>query len=270
MSVPPPAAVLEAFGAPGDPSLLPGGMGRTWRAGDVVLKPVEDVVEHAWVAEVYDAWTSEVVRVPQPLQAEGGWSFAGWGAHVFVPGETARVSEDPAWFRAACEAFHDAVAHLPRPAFLDDRDDAWSYGDRVAWEGHPLRGAPRTTALIRRALDLLEPVDLSPQVVHGDLCVNVLRDGHQAGVIDWPAYHRPRSWATAIVVSDAICWEDADPGLLDAWADGPAWLQLVLRAAVYRMATRAFNEAAGVATDEEDGYLVGRGRLVDLVEERLQ
>jgi hypothetical protein len=57
--------------------------------------------------------------------------------------------------------------------------------------------------------------------------------------------------------------------LLDSWAEGPSWLQLVLRAAVYRMATRAHNEVAGVAVDDEDGYVTGRGRLLDLVEERL-
>jgi uncharacterized protein (TIGR02569 family) len=265
----PPVEVLEAFSASGEPTLMSGGQGRTWRAGDVVLKPVEDVVEHAWVAEVYDAWPSEEVRVPQPLRAGDAWSFRGWGAHVLVPGETAQVGDDPAWFRATHDAFHDAVAALERPSFLDDRDDAWSYGDRVAWEGAALDGAPRTVALIQRALDLMQPVDLPAQVIHGDLCVNVLRDGDRPGVIDWPAYHRPRSWALAITASDAICWEGADPSLLDSWAEGPSWLQLVLRAAVYRMATRAHNEVAGVALDDEDGYVTGRGRLLDLVEERL-
>ena len=269
MNAPPPE-VLEAFGASGEPVLMAGGQGRTWRVGDLVLKPVEDVVEHAWVAGVYDAWPSSAVRVPQPLRAGADWCFEGWGAHVLVPGTTARVGDDPGWFREVHEAFHDAVAGLPRPSFLDDRDDAWSYGDRVAWDGVPPEGAPRTVALIRRALDLMEPVDLSAQAVHGDLCVNVLRDGDRAGVIDWPAYHRPRAWALAIVASDAISWEGADPGLLDAWADGPDWLQLLLRAAVYRMGTRAFNEVAGVAADDEDGYIAGRGRFVELVEERLR
>jgi uncharacterized protein (TIGR02569 family) len=261
--------VLEAFGGSGDPVLLAGGMHRTWRVGDLVLKPVADVVEHAWVCGVFDAWSCDEVRVPAPLRAGGGWSFRGWGAHVFVPGETAHVEDDRAWFRAVHEAFHDAVAGLERPAFLDARDDAWSYGDRIAWEGGSLEGAPRTVAVIERALDLMHPVDLPAQVVHGDLCINVLRDRDRAGVIDWPAYHRPRAWALAVVATDAICWEDASPSLLDEWADDPSWLQLVLRATVYRAATRAFNEVAGLALEDEDGYIRGKGRLIDLVEERL-
>jgi uncharacterized protein (TIGR02569 family) len=270
VSAPPPDDVVSAFGAAGAPVLLEGGMGRTWRVGDVVLKPVEDVVEHAWVAEVYDAWSSTEVAVPQPLRSGGAWSYAGWGAHVFVPGVTARVGDDPAWFRATHESFHEAVAHLDRPSFLDDRDDAWSYGDRVAWDGAAPRGEPRTVALIERALDLMRPVDLPSQVVHGDLCVNVLRDGDRPGVIDWPAYHRPRAWALAVVAADAIRWEGVDAGLLDAWNDGPDWPQLVLRALVYRVATRAWLEDSGDAVGEEDGYSIGTEGLLDRLEERLR
>jgi uncharacterized protein (TIGR02569 family) len=266
----PPAEVMNAFGVTGAPVLLEGGMGRTWRAGDVVLKPVADVVEHAWVAEVYDAWSSDEVRVPQPLRADGSWSFAGWGAHVFVPGVIARVSDDPGWFRSACDAFHDAVSVLERPAFLDDRDDPWSYGDRVAWEGVAPRGHARTVGLLERALGLMEPVDLPAQVVHGDLCVNVLRDGDRAGVIDWPAYHRPRGWALAVVATDAIRWEGAELSLLDLWGHGPAWTQLLLRAVVYRLATRAWLEAAEQATGEEDGYSIGNAALLDVLEERMR
>jgi uncharacterized protein (TIGR02569 family) len=266
----PPPEVLEAFGATGSPVLLAGGMGRTWRAGDVVLKPVEDVVEHAWVAEVYDAWPDCAVRVPQPLRADGAWAYAGWGAHVFVPGEITRVRDDPAWFRAAFEAFHDVVAELPRPAFLDDRDDAWSYGDRVAWGEAAPSGAPATLRVLERAGGLMTPVDRPAQVVHGDLCVNMLRDGDRPGVIDWPAYHRPRGWALAVVASDAIRWEGAPPSLLEAWGDDPDWTQLVLRALVYRLATRAWLEDTGLAEGDEDGYSMGNAQLLDLLEERLQ
>jgi uncharacterized protein (TIGR02569 family) len=237
--------------------------------GDLVLKPVEDVVEHAWVADMYDAWSCEAVGVPRPLRADGAWSYAGWGAHRWSPGETARAGDDPSWFRATFEAFHDAVAEAARPAFLDDRDDAWSHGDRVAWEAEAPRGTPDTLDLLRRALALLEPVDLPSQIVHGDLGGNVLRDGDWAGVIDWPAYHRPRAWALAVVATDAVCWEDADPSLLDRWGGDPHWPQLLLRAVIYRIATRGHNEAAGSSPVGSDGYVAHEGRILDQVEERL-
>ncbi|MGA8246208.1 MAG: TIGR02569 family protein, partial [Nocardioides sp.] len=103
----PPSAVLEAFGVRGEPRLLDGGQGRTWRAGDVVLKPVDHAVEHSWVCDVYDDWSSPDVDVPRPLRTRlGDWSAAGWGAHRWTPGATAHAGDDPDWFRAAVEAFH--------------------------------------------------------------------------------------------------------------------------------------------------------------------
>jgi len=267
MSAPPPA-VLDAFGLAGEPALMSGGMGRTWRVGDVVLKPVEDVVEHAWVAEVYDAWRSDAVRVPEPLRVDDRWSVAGWGAHRLVPGETAHAGDDPDWFRGVHEAFHDAVSELARPSFLDDRVDAWSFGDRVAWDGLEPEGSPETLALLDRAVSRLEPVDLPAQVVHGDLGGNVLRDGGRAGVIDWPAYHRPRAWALAVVATDAVCWERADPALLDRWWTDD-WPQLLLRAVVYRLATRGHNETAGIRPVGSDGYVAEDSRILRLVEDRL-
>jgi uncharacterized protein (TIGR02569 family) len=260
--------VLEAFGVSGQPTLLRGGMGRTWRVGDVVLKPVAGVLEHAWVCDVYDAWSEPEVRVPQPLRADGAWSFAGWGAHVLVPGENARAGDDPAWFRRVADTFHVAVAGLPRPAFLEHRDDPWSFGDRVAWEGVAPQGEPETVALVERALARLHPVDLPVQVIHGDLGGNVLRDGDRPGVIDWPAYHRPKAWALAVIATDAVCWEGADTSLLDLWREDPAWPQLLLRAVIYRLATRGHNEVTGVRPGV-DAYIAHEARILGLVEERL-
>jgi uncharacterized protein (TIGR02569 family) len=265
----PPVEVLEAFGVSGEPELLEGGMRRTWRVGDVVLKPVEEVVEHAWVCEVYDSWPDDAVRVPRPLRGAGSWAFRGWGAHGFVPGTTARAGDDPAWFRDVHSAFHAAISGLSRPGFLDVRDDAWSFGERVAWDGATPEGAPATLDLTHRALELLEPVELPSQAVHGDLGGNVLRDGDRPGVIDWPAYWRPALWALAVVATDAVCWEGADPRLLDEWHDDPSWPQLLLRAAVYRLATRGWNEARGSEPVGSDGYVAEEGRLLALIEERL-
>ena len=48
----PPAHVLAAFGVPRAPVPAARGMGRTWIAGDVVLKEVDDEAEHGWVCDV--------------------------------------------------------------------------------------------------------------------------------------------------------------------------------------------------------------------------
>jgi len=34
--------------------------------------------------------------------------------------------------KAASDAFHRHLRHLPRPAFMDIRDDPWAFGDRLA------------------------------------------------------------------------------------------------------------------------------------------
>jgi len=265
----PPAEVLDAFGARGVPWPAELGMGRTWISGDVVLKEVHDEEEHAWICEVYAAWSSADVSVARPLDVDGAWSCHGWAAQVRLPGRTARAGDDPDWFLGVHAAFHDAVAGLDRPSFLATRDDPWTYGERVAWEGAEPEGAPETLALLTRSVARLAPVDVTDQVVHGDLGGNVLRDGDRASVIDWPPYWRPAAWALAVVATDAVCWEGAHESLLDDWSTGAVWPQLLLRAAIYRLATRGRNEVRGIVPVGSDGYVAEEGRLLALIEERL-
>jgi uncharacterized protein (TIGR02569 family) len=266
----PPEPVLDAFGVRGRPRLLDGGQGRTWRVGEVVLKPVDHEVEHRWVCQVYDGWSSPEVAVPRPLRTVAGeWSAAGWGAPRWAPGTTAHVGDDPDWFRWAVGQFHAALATLPVPAFVGDRDDPWSVGDRVAWEGRSPEGAEETVRLIQEALALYEPVRQSVQLVHGDLSGNLLRDGDRPTVIDWPPYVRPVGWALAVAALDAVCWDGAAPALLDRWSDEAEWGQLLLRALVYRLATLGRRETLGLARPDDGSFrAVERGAL-QLVRERL-
>jgi hypothetical protein len=88
-------------------------------------------------------------------------------------------------------------------------------------------------------------------------------------VIDWPPYFRPRGWALAVVAMDAVCSEGAPEMLLDDWAEVPEWGQMLLRAVLYRVATRGCNEARGVSPAGSDGYVSRRGRSLDLALARL-
>lgn len=123
---------------------LPGGAGHVWTDGRLVLKPVGCVPEHAWVCQVYAAWKTDDVRVPEPVEPHGadtaGWSVDGWGTHVYLPGRDADLGDELARVKEASDAFHHGVADLPRPAFMDDRDDPWAFGDRLAWEAAEPRG----------------------------------------------------------------------------------------------------------------------------------
>ncbi|MFC7761285.1 hypothetical protein ACFQY4_27020 [Catellatospora bangladeshensis] len=158
----PPREVLAAFGARGEADLLPGGQGRTWRSGEVVVKPCGLATEAAWVAEVLS--TIEETgrfRVARPVRAaDGGWIVRGWQAWRLTPG-----SPDPRrWDEvlAAGEAFHEALAGLGCPAFLKDREDPWTFGDRIAWEELPLRGGEEMAELLEPLALSRRPVDVPP------------------------------------------------------------------------------------------------------------
>jgi uncharacterized protein (TIGR02569 family) len=231
--------LLTAFGATADPVRLPGGKGNTWRAGDLILKPVEYLPETLWRAEVLDRLPeSDGFRIARPVRTTTGeWVADGWEATRFVTGEPDVTRPDDV-LRAGI-AFHAAIAHLDRPAFLDERDDPWSYGDRVAWEEQPLKASPEARELLQPLLDARHRVDRPFQAVHGDLPGNVLFGPGQEppAVIDWPLYWRPTEWASAVAVVDALCWYAATPDLVTRWSHLPDWRQMLIRALIYRIVT---------------------------------
>jgi hypothetical protein len=54
-----------------------------------------------------------------------------------------------------------------------------------------------------------------PVFCHGDLTGNVFVDPDGLPVVlDVSPYRRPRRWAEAVVVADALIWHDADPSLV--------------------------------------------------------
>ncbi len=205
-----------------------------------MVKPVGCVPEHTWVCGVYASWDSDVVRVPEPVAPRGAdgndWSAEGWGAHVFVPGRDADLARELSLIKEASDAFHHIVKDLPRPAFLDARDDPWAYGDRLAWEGADAEGDDETLDVIRRLTEHVAAVTAPDQVIHGDILPNVLvADGLPAAVIDWPPYFRPLGMANAVAVTDAVTFHGAPLWLLDEWETGVDWNQLLVRALLYRL-----------------------------------
>jgi uncharacterized protein (TIGR02569 family) len=217
----PPPHVLDAFGVT-DPTPLPGGRGRSWRAGTLVLKPLDWKPEELrYQSAVLGAVAPRDLRVAAPLpQIVGGWT-----ATPFVEG----AHEPGRWLDiiAAGERLHAALAGVPRPdQLLRARDDAWTTGDRVAWGEQPYDA-------VVDLLDVLEPLDHPSQLVHGDLTGNVLfHPTLPPAVIDFAPYWRPPAFASAVVVADALCWEGAPPSLADAVEP-----QYLLRALIYRGVT---------------------------------
>lgn len=219
---------------------LPGGAGYVWTDGRVVVKPVGCIPEHDWVCGVYAEWDSDAVRVPEPVLPKGddrsGWSVDGWGAHVFLRGRDVDLLGELDEVKEASDAFHHNVKDLSRPDFMDNRDDPWAYGDRLAWEAAEPDADEDTLELIRCLTDHLTPVDDREQVIHGDILPNVLvAGGLPPAVIDWPPYFRPVGTANAVAVTDAITFRGGPPSLLDEWETGDDWNQLLVRALLYRL-----------------------------------
>ena len=251
----PPPAVLDAFGAIGEPVALGGGEGRCWRVADIVLKPCEHEAEWTWLAAVLPAVAQDGFRLALPMRAtDGRWVVDGWCGQPFVPGEHAER-----WVEVieAGDRFHTAVASLPRPSFLDLRTNPWSVGDRVAWEE---LAPPVSHPILARLLAMRGPIEAPSQVIHGDLTENLLfADGLAPAIIDVTPYFRPRGFAAAVVVGDAVRWRDADPApLLAVVAHDPWFPQLFVRAVIYRLMTSLVFGRTDVSYFESDVVLAER------------
>jgi uncharacterized protein (TIGR02569 family) len=248
---PPPPHVLEAFGLAADPQPLAGGSGTSWRSGAVVLKPVDTSLEELeWVGSVFDSLEADGFRVSRLCGVHGGWCC--W---EFLPG----AHRERAWTKVieVGERFHAALVGVPPPGFISRRTNHWAVGERVAWGELSVHEFEHVKHLARLGA-ALRPVDTSgSQLVHGDLTGNVLfAEGLTPAVIDFSPYWRPPSFATAVVVGDALVWEGADDSLVDAVAHVPDFPQFLLRALIFRAVVDAlFRVGEPHRSDDTDEFL---------------
>src|SRR5689334_7095048 len=131
-------AIAQAFEIAGPLELLPGGEGRTYRAGGVIYRREADIAEATYLADVYHRLPETGFRLPRPIRtSQGGWvSSAGWSAWTFVAGRPATRDDLPAMI-AAVDAFHQVLTREPYPAYLADRATPYDRADQAAWNGLP-------------------------------------------------------------------------------------------------------------------------------------
>ena len=256
MSTAPPAPVIMAFGGTGEPERLAGGQRTSWRLGHIVLKPLDLAEDElAWQANLLPSLRNVGFRVSCPRRtADGLLVVDGWCAWEYVPGH----HQKRRWANIihAGDAFHAAVADIPRPEFLNRRTDPWAIGDRVAWSDLPIEDFLDIKHVPRLA-SVLEPLDAKSQLIHGDLTGNVLfADGLPPAIIDFSPYWRPTAFASAVVIADALVWEGADDSVLSAVAHIDQFAQYLLRALIYRAVTdRLFRPLEPLRPDDADPYL---------------
>ena len=275
--VEPPEQVLTTFGLTAHPPIaMDGGAG--WRVGEVVLTLVPDHARAAWSASVRENLYVEGMRIARPMRAsDGRYVVSGWRADTYVAGSPEPRHDE---VLAVADRLHAATAKLERPRFILQPPappfsdvDVFTAADRAAWEDVPLRtargaGMPepdsedseRSRDVLKTLAQLRRPVDLPSQVVHGDLFGTVLFAGAAAPAItDLVPYWRPASWASAVIVVDALAWGGAEDELVQRWAHNPEWPQMLLRATMFRLAVHTLHPRSTA------GALPGLLRVVDLV-----
>lgn len=232
MPVAPPEAVLRAFGVAGPAVPLPGGRGTSWRAGDLVLKPVEDERMLHWLDRTARPRLRPAgLRIALPCPSGVGEpAVDGWSASVWLPGgrPVGRWSERVQVARRFAAAFAGVD-----PRSLPHRDDPWARAERAAWgedEGGPLRDHPLARALPPSR----EPVAL----VHADLAGNtLLHPTLPPAVLDLSVTARPVEWSVAVLVVDVVAFEAAPLDLLRTAGGTAGFPQLLARALLFRMTT---------------------------------
>lgn len=235
---------LTAFGLSGDVTALSGGQGRAYAVSDAVLVPADDPGLASWTAEVLASLPEDGFRVPRPRRrVDGrGWVADGWAAWDRAVGVHRTWDADwPAALHVAVR-LHRALRAVPRPQVLDHRRDVFATADRMAWGELPLPTAGPLAGVLDALSQHRAPVDLPPQLVHGDVAGNLLwHDELPPAVIDLAPYWRPAALGLAQLVVDATLWYGADRSLAEQLLDlEPVHgQQLVLRALLFRLAIDA-------------------------------
>lgn len=235
----PPIHVLQEFGCePNQLRRLPGGQGRTWGAGEVILKPTVDRETDGWIAQTTAGLTATEYRVPHPLRTRNGqWTYNGWCAWSRLSGEHGSGGR---WrdILGIARALHQDLQPITPPPFLQRRQDPWALADRVAW-GLPYQPSHAALGrLLARCATVRRSEGLVDQLIHGDLYGNVLfAEGQLPAVIDLSPYWRPASYALAIAAVDAIAWYSASTQIIDDLTDIDDLSSLLARAAIFRLAT---------------------------------
>jgi uncharacterized protein (TIGR02569 family) len=190
----------------------------------------------AWSAQVLARIEPSSFRLPRPLRTrDGRWVVDGWSASEYVQGQpnpTGRWED----LLDAGHAFHATLAHVPRPALLDQRQDRWAVADRAAWDEQTVIVPGQASEHWTRLTRLREPLSTPSQLIHGDLSGNMLfGQRNPPAIIDFSPYWRPRAYADAIVAVDAALWYDTGDQLMTSTGHGRDFLQMLVRAVMFRL-----------------------------------
>lgn len=218
------------------PILLQGGEGRTYKAGQVILKHIgNDRREYwDWIAGIIVSLRQQGFRTAKPIRdLKGNWiTPEGWSAWEFLEGNH-DYHPYVAQIIRAVSSFHQALSGIDRPDFLD-ADTPYARADKYAWNGISPYIDPQLEEQILALYAKRKPIpDMQNQIIHGDLNPDniLVSSQHLPGIIDIAPYWRPVSFALAVFAYWIGPWRNT-PEVLQYFSHIPHFSQLILRAAL--------------------------------------
>jgi uncharacterized protein (TIGR02569 family) len=236
MEVTPSSEALQEFDASTTFSKLPGGENRTFRAGSLVLKHLNnDSFESAiWSAELFDQIQEHGFRVSRPVKTKTGeWITPdGWSAWKFLDGNHDFEDYIDKTINGI-QAFHQALKNSPKPTFLDKSNSFYSRADMYSWEDKPKIIHPDLIEDVDKLYVLRKPISVTNQLIHGDINPdNVLLTSDQPpAIIDIAPYWRPAEFALAIYAYWIAAYGNR-PELLEHFREIDHFNQLLIRAGI--------------------------------------
>jgi uncharacterized protein (TIGR02569 family) len=235
-----PQDVLDAFQCDGTPERLAGGEGYSFIVDQTVFKPIHNVERYAWGCDLLLRIPQTGFRLSLPRRTRRqGFTHAGWGATSYEPGEAIRGR----WTEklAVCRAFHaalptDDLSPMPPSA------DPWTQAHQIVWQEVDLPDTvdPEIRQLLEALFARCQPLARPKRVIHSDLCGNILfAAGLAPLVIDFSPTYGPLEYAAAILVADAIAWEDAPIELTQELPRTAYSHQMLIRAVNFRLVVAA-------------------------------
>ncbi|KAH8812730.1 aminoglycoside phosphotransferase [Xylogone sp. PMI_703] len=236
--------ILDAFECTEPARALSGGQNQSYKSGIAVLKPVDDIVEAEWTAEVFTQLSASPIdgfRVPAPIRASNSrFTYRGWAAYRFHSGVTGPRGK---WKELVeiSRLFHAALQDVERPFSLENRSHPWAIVDRVAWEEEHRGVTSRLEQVYQRLCNMRREVRMTYQIIHGDLSGNVLfaSDGAPPTVIDFSPFWRPVEYSEAILAVDGILYFGEGEELVALCHASANQYQMLVRASIFRLVARS-------------------------------
>lgn len=234
---PPPPEVIQAFGGQGQVKKLPGGEGQSFKVGNLVFKPVENAAQSRWIAQTLSNIKSHAFRLSHPVTSNhGDIIHQGWQVFEYLEGKAVKGRWEEKI--SISRKIHQKLTHIHKPKFIGHRKNLWEKADLAVWQEVPLIFDSQLRHITDRLTSMLQPLNTTNQLIHGDMTGNFLFHTFlPPAVIDFSPYWRPKEYPTAIIIVDAIVWEQAEDSLMNALVNTPDNNQLLLRAALWRIKT---------------------------------